>query len=83
MFEKRLNSAIELKTVIKVRKQKIVNDLTREFLIVSSSNAKKDYKVVVAANPSCTCSDFEKKRIKDLLQTYYMFGSLRPGWCKL
>lgn len=64
MFEKRLNSALELKTVIKVQKQKIVNDLTREFLSVSSSNAKKDYKVVIAANPSCTCSNFEKNGSK-------------------
>ena len=41
MFQKRLNSALGLKSSIKVRKQKIINAYKRELTIASGSNGKK------------------------------------------
>ena len=41
MIQKRLNSALGMKSFIKVRKQKIINTFKRELNIVSGSNGKK------------------------------------------
>ena len=41
MFKKRLNSALGIKSSIKVRKQKIINAFKRELTIASGSNGKK------------------------------------------
>ena len=41
MFQKRLNSALAMKSCIKVRKQKIINAFKRELTIASGSNGKK------------------------------------------
>ena len=41
MFKKRLNSALGIKSSIKVRKQKIINAFKRELTIANDSNGKK------------------------------------------
>ena len=41
MFQKRLNSALYMKSSIKVRKQKLINAFKRELTIASVSNGKK------------------------------------------
>ena len=55
MFQKRLNSALGMKSSIKVRKQKIIDAFKRELAIASGSNGKKDYNVVLTSNSSCSC----------------------------
>ena len=60
MFQKRLNSALGMKSSIKVCKQKIINAFKRELTI--GSNGKKNYKVVLTSTSSCSCPDYERSR---------------------
>ena len=64
MFQKRLNSALGMKSSIKVRKQKIINTFKRELTIASGSNGKKNYNVVLTSNSSCSCPDYERNGSK-------------------
>ena len=59
LFQKRLNSALGMKSSIKVRKQKIINTFKRELTIASGSNGKKNYNVVLTSNSSYSCPDYE------------------------